>query len=306
MRLTPLTGANGFRLLAEKYGQIKPNEIHGTDDQFRFFLEGRRIGPSIYHGKVPTTLDMLNLFDSSGRGCFIGDTCYNKELGCLMICVAGDGTEETDWEAQTNANVIIEAGDIAIGDLDGNPIRLPAGLIDGHVLRMKAGLPEWGNPLPIEEQGDLIVGDADGNAIRLEQPDPDGNYFVLLTLGKGNDPTWMDYDPVPNILIDHGDMLFYYDDGKLAAYDRIPIGNPGMVMTVAITDIPSWAAPTPMTTKGDMMYAGDSSSPVVTLTRVGIGTTGQVWTVQGSGVPGWSNPTGGSGGADFLTVQVFS
>lgn len=77
---------------------------------------------------------------------------------------------------------------------------------------------------------------------------------------------------------------------------RITIGDPvntSHAATKNYTDA-QIALAVPMTTKGDIVYAGSTGSAVTSATRLGIGTNGYVLAVSG-GVPVWQSPTTGAG-----------
>ena len=106
-RIIPLTCEDQYRLAAEFFGKILPNELHTTSNHKRGFIQGFVIAP-VHHGNIENEAAMLALnVDSpntvivgeapNGRGCFAHDTCYRLDTDSLWICLTNRGESIVDW-----------------------------------------------------------------------------------------------------------------------------------------------------------------------------------------------------------------
>lgn len=349
-RTVPLTGSDGMRLLAEKYGQIYPNEVHTTDDDRRSFLEGFLIGPTTFHGIVATTAQLLLLNALSIRGCFPNDTAYVESERISYACISNRGEDAADWIPLNVAIPITTYGQILIGDEDGNPAALNVGE-EGTVLKSFLGGVAWGNIntdeiTTISSGGEVLLGRVDSDLGLVQEIQLGANLeFALGKLAVVGAVIQGTTITNPGILTMNGASAATYKDGKLAG--RASDGNDDIEEIECIPPLHCWLDPidgprlqlifntshfeavagaipavdgftfslklapvtkggTGLTTigKGELFY-GSATDTVSALAVPS--TDGWLLTWNNTTkLPEWRASSGGGGGADFLTVQVFS
>ena len=96
----PLTGTDEDRLVCEQIGFILPDELHGTRDSKRLFIENGLasiiIAP-VWHGTKNSQAAMLAINTSSSRKCHPFDMCYRSDLNAVAICASNRGEAAEDW-----------------------------------------------------------------------------------------------------------------------------------------------------------------------------------------------------------------
>ncbi len=167
-------------------------------------------------------------------------------------------------------DVITTEGDLVVGDVAGQPTRLPLGS-GGTVLTSNGTTAVWEpSPEVITTEGDLIVGDALGEPARL----PVGTSGSVLT----SDGTTAAWEPPASVTTTQGDLIV---GGASGGPTRLPLGGDTSGLTSNGTTA-QWQAPV-ITTQGDLIVGGVSGVPA----RLPLGASARVLTSDGT-TPQWA------------------
>jgi hypothetical protein len=215
-------------------------------------------------------------------------------LGAIPINKGGTG-QTTASAAFAALSPLTTVGDIIYEDATPLPVRLAIGST-GQVLTVVAGLPSWQSPATSGTVTSVALADSTGLFNITGSPVTSSGTLTLASFqsqaqhsffaapsGSSGAPTFR------AIVASDVPTLNQNTTGTASnVTGTVAIANGGTGQTTAAS---AFAALSPLTTAGDIIYENNTPAPA----RLPIGSSGQVLTVSG-GLPSWQTPGGGGSG----------